>query len=305
MDNLLLPDRPAHMGLGWETRRSPVPRQDWVVVALSEPSTLDTLVLDTCHFKGNFPTGVRVEGLYWPGAPAHRLTHGAPWQTVLPDTPMGADREHHCPVPNPGPWTHLRMVTLSDGGVARLRALGRPTSATPADDDPLLSALNAASTDAATAALGRCCGAQRWAVAMAAARPFTSRAHLFGVADTAWWRLADGDWLEAFTHHPRIGADIDALRAKFRATASLSEGEQAGIQGAGDAVLHELAAGNISYEARFGHIFIVCASGLTAAEMLSRLQARMGNDPAPELRIAAGEQARITRLRLERLELSP
>ena len=305
MDNLLLPQRPAHMGQGWETKRSPVPRQDWVIVALSEPGVLDTLVLDTAHFKGNFPTGARVEGLYWPGAPAHLLTHGAPWQPVLPDTPLGADREHACPVPNPGPWTHLRLTTLSDGGIARLRALGRPSDRTPAHGDPLLEGLNAASPQAATAAFRRCCGASRWARAMVAGRPFTSRAHLLGEAERVWWRLAGADWREAFMHHPRIGADIDALRARFSATASLSEHEQAGVVGADDTVLRDLAAGNEAYEDRFFHIFIVCATGLTAAQMLDRLRARMPNPPADELRIAAGEQAKITALRLQNLEITP
>ena len=77
------------------------------------------------------------------------------------------------------------------------------------------------------------------------------------------------------------------------------------MQGASEATLQALARGNAEYEARFRHIFIVCASGLSAADMLARLQARMGNSPADELRIAAGEQARITRLRLEKLEQAP
>jgi len=305
MDNLLLPQRPAHMGQGWETKRSPVPRQDWVIVALSEPGELDALVLDTAHFKGNFPSGARVDGLYWPGAPAHLLTHGAPWEPVLPDTPLGPDREHTCPVPHTGPWTHLRLTTLTDGGIARLRALGRPTTRTPGHGDPLLAGLNAASPQTAGAALTRCCGAARWVRAMVAARPFTSRAHLMGEAERVWWRLADADWREAFTHHPRIGADVESLRARFGATASISAAEQAGVAEASEAVLRDLAAGNQAYEEHFGHIFIVCASGLTASQMLGRLRARMPNPPADELRIAAGEQAKITRLRLQNLEFSP
>ncbi len=301
MDNLILPNRPAHMGQGWETRRSPVPRLDWVTLALSEPGLIDEIVLDTCHFKGNYPTGARVEGLYWPGAPAHLLSQGAPWEPVLHDTPLGPDQEQACMVPHPGPWTHLKLTILSDGGVARLRAYGRPTSRAPADDDALLQQLNGLSEAAATEAFTRCCGARRWVRAMVAARPFLSRAMLFGEAERLWWRLGDGDWREAFTHHPRIGADVASLRARFAPTADWSSGEQAGVQGADDATLRALAQGNQEYEARYGHIFIVCASGLSAADMLGRLRRRLNNEAAVELRIAAGEQARITRLRLEKL----
>ncbi|MEN9785794.1 MAG: putative Allantoicase [Pseudomonadota bacterium] len=301
MDNLIAPGRPAHMGLGWETKRSPTPRQDWVILALGTPGEIDAILLDTCHFKGNHPTGARVEGLYWPGAPAHMLTHDAPWQPVLPDTPLGPDREHLCDVPHRGPWTHLRLTTLSDGGVARLRAFGRPSTSAPGAEDPLLRLLNGLSPEAASEALSRCCGARRWVRQMVAARPFASRAHLFGEADRLWWRLGDGDWREAFTHHPRIGADVAALRQKFAATADWSSGEQAGVAGAGQDTVQALADGNVAYEAHFGYIFIVCATGLSATEMLGRLQARMGNEPAFELRIAAGEQARITKLRLEKL----
>jgi allantoicase len=301
MDNLIAPGRPAHMGLGWETKRSPTPRQDWVVLALGQAGVIEEILLDTCHFKGNYPTGARVEGLYWPNAPAYMLTHDADWQPVLPDVPLGPDREHRYVVPHPGPWTHLRLTTLSDGGVARLRAFGHPTERAPESTDPLLTLLNGMSPEAATAALLRCCGAQRWAEQMVAARPFTSRTHLFGEAERIWWRLGDGDWLTAFTHHPRIGADVEALRQKFGTTADWAAGEQAGMATADEATIQALAAGNRAYEERYGYLLIVCASGLTAAQMLARLNARMDNEPAFELRIAAGEQARITRIRLEKL----
>ena len=142
---------------------------------------------------------------------------------------------------------------------------------------------------------------------MAAERPFSSRAHLYGEAERQWWRLGDGDWKEAFTHHPRIGADLALLRAKYAPTADWASGEQAGIAGASDDVLQALVAGNIAYEVSFGHIFLVCASGRTASEMLTMLRERMENATAPgghaaELRVAAGEQVKITRLRLEKLQ---
>jgi 2-oxo-4-hydroxy-4-carboxy-5-ureidoimidazoline decarboxylase len=161
--------------------------------------------------------------------------------------------------------------------------------------------LDAAGDDDALALLRRCCGAERWARAMAARRPFGDDAALLAAADEVWAAMDRADVLEAFTHHPRIGADMDALRAKFRATADWSAAEQAGAAGASDEVLRALGDGNLRYEAKFGHIFIVCATGKTAAEMLALLEARMPNDPEVELRVAAGEQAKITKIRLEKL----
>ena len=166
-----------------------------------------------------------------------------------------------------------------------------------------LSDLNALPESAAADELGRCCGATRWVARMVAGRPYADATDLQDVARSVWRELSSEDWLEAFTHHPRIG-DVDGLRKKFASTAKWAAGEQSGAGDAAEAVLTALATGNRDYEARFGHIFIVCATGKTAAEMLALLRARIGNAPDTELRIAAGEQEKITTLRLEKL-LSP
>jgi 2-oxo-4-hydroxy-4-carboxy-5-ureidoimidazoline decarboxylase len=142
--------------------------------------------------------------------------------------------------------------------------------------------------------LGRCCGSRRWAERMQARQPFADFADLLKQADEVWWSLEPADWLEAFTHHPRIG-DKEALRQKWAAQ------EQAGAARASEAVLDALAAGNAAYEKKYGHIFIVCATGKTAPEMLELLRARMNARPEDELRAAAGEQAKITRIRLEKI----
>jgi 2-oxo-4-hydroxy-4-carboxy-5-ureidoimidazoline decarboxylase len=160
--------------------------------------------------------------------------------------------------------------------------------------------LNAMAPGDVRAALLRCCGSRRWADRMLARRPFASAADLFSAADKIWAGLDRADWLEAFAAHPRIG-DLDGLKKKFAATATWSAGEQAGVVGAEEEVLRELAEGNRQYEERFGHIFIVCATGKTAAEMLRLLRERLPNVPAKELAIAAAEQAKIMRLRLEKL----
>ena len=163
-----------------------------------------------------------------------------------------------------------------------------------------LSTLNALPLLEARAAFLRCCGSIRWVETMLSYRPFESVDQLYSLAEAEWDVLDRDDWLEAFAAHPRIG-DIATLRKKFASTATWSEGEQAGVQNADESVLQALAEGNREYEARFGHIFIVCATGKSATEMLGILRSRLTNDPDTELRVAAAEQAKITRLRLEKL----
>jgi 2-oxo-4-hydroxy-4-carboxy-5-ureidoimidazoline decarboxylase len=163
-----------------------------------------------------------------------------------------------------------------------------------------VASLNAMPSEDARAALLRCCGSRRWVEGIVARRPFASAAELFAAADEAWAGLGRDDWLEAFAAHPRIG-DLDSLRKKFAMTADWAAHEQSGVAGAGDDILRRLADGNRRYEERFGYIFIVCATGKSAAEMLDILLRRMKNAPAEELAIAAAEQAKITRLRLEKL----
>jgi 2-oxo-4-hydroxy-4-carboxy-5-ureidoimidazoline decarboxylase len=160
--------------------------------------------------------------------------------------------------------------------------------------------LNAMSSDTAHAAFLRCCGSSRWADAMTARRPFASAADVVRAATEIEANLKSADWLEAFAAHPRIG-DVDSLRTKFASTADLAGAEQSGVAGTGDDVIRALAEGNRQYEETFGHIFIVCATGKTAAEMLAILRQRLSNNRDAELRTAGGEQAKITRLRLEKL----
>ena len=163
-----------------------------------------------------------------------------------------------------------------------------------------LDQINAWTEDEASAQFKRCCGSTRWSVTMAKRRPFDNATALFESADEIWWNLSPADWLEAFAAHPRIG-DLAALRAKFASNAEWASREQAGALAASDDVLGQIAQGNRDYEARFGYIFIVCATGKSAAEMLQILQQRLPNDPETEIKLAAGEQMKITRIRLERI----
>ena len=132
---------------------------------------------------------------------------------------------------------------------------------------------------------------------MMARRPFGSHDSLVTAARDEWFALAESDWLEAFSRHPRIG-DRASLEARFPNTHDLSSKEQSGIGIAGADVLQALAKANTDYFDRFGFIFIVCATGKSAGEMLALLLSRLQNDRDSELKIAAEEQAKITELRL-------
>jgi OHCU decarboxylase len=152
--------------------------------------------------------------------------------------------------------------------------------------------INGLPEDAARTALARCCASPQWVNRMLAGRPYTSDPQLYTAAEREWWALDRRDWLEAFVAHPRIGQ---------RSTDAWASGEQSAVTGAGADLHQALREQNGAYERRFGHVYLVCATGRGAAELLADLTARLGNDPDTELRVAAGEQAKITRLRLEKL----
>jgi OHCU decarboxylase len=157
-----------------------------------------------------------------------------------------------------------------------------------------LTELNALPREAAERELVRCCGSTRWSAAVAARRPFKTEDELLQVADDVWWKLEGGDWLEAFAQHPRIGE---------RAT-GWAHDEQSGVHGGTQDALARLMALNHDYERKFGHVFLIFATGKGADEMLGQIERRLSNDPATELKIAAVEQSKITRLRLQKL-ISP
>jgi 2-oxo-4-hydroxy-4-carboxy-5-ureidoimidazoline decarboxylase len=158
--------------------------------------------------------------------------------------------------------------------------------------------LNGLDEAAATRAFLRCCGSRRWATRMAVLRPFDDARTMADGAERAFETLDRADWLEAFAAHPKIGADQAGGASRAGAW---SAQEQALVAEGADKTLQRLAEANRDYEARFGYIFIVCATGKTAAEMLALLERRLQHDPGAELGIAADEQRRITRLRLSKL----
>ena len=160
--------------------------------------------------------------------------------------------------------------------------------------------LNSLSADEAESELLKCCGSTNWARKVAGERPYATEVELITRADAVWWSLSPDDWLEAFQCHPKIG-ETKAAASTSLESQKWSEQEQAGIANTGYATTQVLAALNIEYERTFGYIYIVCATGKTSEEMLTSLRERLRNDPATEFRIAAGEQAKITQLRLQKL----
>ncbi len=163
-----------------------------------------------------------------------------------------------------------------------------------------LETINAWTVAQASESFRRCCGSSRWYQAMARLRPFESEGALYQAADRIWRELGPSDWLEAFASHPKIGAR-EAPRPEHAATADWSANEQAGAAPAQADVLQALEQANREYEARFGHIFIVCATGKSAEEMLAILERRLSHSPEDEIKLAAAEQAKITKIRLEKL----
>jgi 2-oxo-4-hydroxy-4-carboxy-5-ureidoimidazoline decarboxylase len=135
---------------------------------------------------------------------------------------------------------------------------------------------------------------------MLESRPFSGSKALFDDANRHWQNLTEADYLQAFDGHPKIG-NVDSLRAKYANTKELAAGEQTQVNTASDHVLQQLAQGNTDYESKFGFIFIVCATGKSAQEMLELLLKRIKNDRDAELLNAVEEQRKIFQLRLQKL----
>jgi allantoicase len=271
------------MADGWETRRRRGPGNEWAIVRLAAAGTIERLEIDTSHFKGNAPALCTVEGRHGDGA----------WRQLLA-SPLQAHTRHvfESELRRAGDVTHLRLSVFPCGGVARLRAWG----ALAPESVPSLARLNAMSASDATAALLRCCGSSRWATALSEARPFDDTAALLRAGERTWWSLGELDHLEAFAAHPKIGD-----KGSSSSSAQWSSAEQAGTARAADDTLTALADANRAYATKHGFIYIVCASGRSASEMLADLRTRLDRSRDDELRTAAEEQAKITRLRLAKL----
>ena len=163
-----------------------------------------------------------------------------------------------------------------------------------------IESLNSLTISEANEQFELCCGAKIWIQKMNQNRPFQDEDEVYEKAESIWFSLSSEDWLEAFTHHPKIG-DIDSLRKKFHNTKSISKNEQSGVNDAEKSTLNNLAKSNQLYEDKFGFIFIVCATGKSADEMLALIKMRLNKNADTEMQNAAKEQNKITQLRLEKL----
>ncbi|MDF5756772.1 2-oxo-4-hydroxy-4-carboxy-5-ureidoimidazoline decarboxylase [Spongiactinospora sp. TRM90649] len=165
------------------------------------------------------------------------------------------------------------------------------------EHDTALAAFNALSAARAREALLSCCAAARFAAAVEGRRPFADREDLVTSVEQSVLQLPWSCVIEALAAHPRIG---EAGPGKAR-EASWSRGEQSGVAEAGEATRDALVAGNHAYERRFGHVYLVCATGRSGEEMLALLHARLSNDERRERRVVRAELAKITGLRVIKL----
>jgi allantoicase len=271
--NLIFPGRSTGMHDGWETRRSRGEHRDWCVIQLAANGEIKRVEVDTLHFKGNFPETCELE-----------TENGV---EILRRTPLRAHARHVFEKELlPAAASRVRFVIRPDGGVSRLRIWGVPTEEGRAAHR--LRLVNAWTPGIALAKFLQCCRSERWAREMTQARPFSSWNGVEEAASAIWKRSTREEILEAFAAHPKIGDHKGA-------------GEQSQLRSAPEATLQELARLNREYESRFGYIYIVCATGKSAGEMLALLRQRLTNDPAEEFAMAAEEQRLITQLRLRRL----
>jgi allantoicase len=305
--NLVMPGRSVNMGDGWETKRSRREGPDWVVVRLAAEGMIERVELDTNHFKGNFPESAALHGIR-AGANASiddLLAHesqAAGWTELLARTKLQAHTRHFYEkeLLAKGPYTHVRMRIWPDGGVSRLRLHGVVTRA--GREAQAIRTLDVAPRAEAERLLASFCGSSAWVKALADARPLLDLPDFEAAAEAAFAALKKDDWLEAFRAHPRIGATkAEALKADATDTSKAwSAGEQEKVADASKATLDALAETNRAYVEKFAHIYIVCATGKTAVEMLAIAKERLGSDVSTELARASEEQKKITRLRIEK-----
>jgi allantoicase len=298
--NLLMPYRAKNMGDGWETKRRRGPGHDWVILKLGVPGTIHRVEVDTAHFRGNYPDSCSLDVCNAGNTNVDAATvQTLPWKEVLPLAKLKANHRHmFSKILDAGAATHVRFQIYPDGGVSRLRLFGLPN--VPSNPMEGLERLNRLSNTPARKAFLDCCGSRKWAEQMSKNRPFITTTDLFAQADQIWSELAKDDWFDAFRHHPPIGGKRPAAKQSSKAS-QWSAKEQSTAQKAAPETLAQLTAENGAYFKKFGYVFLICASSRTSEEILEALRNRMPNDPATELRIAAEEQRKITRLRLEKL----
>jgi allantoicase len=254
-----------------------------VTVRLATEGVIHRIELDTNHFKGNYPDTASIEG----------SIDGHEWVEVVPRTKMQAHTRHFFvdEIARRGPFAQLRLNVFPDGGVSRMRVWGTAT-----ESGRRAAAVRFVNTLVhPERELRSCCASPEWVAAMVSARPFANWDEMVKTSDRIWSGLKPDQWMHAFDAHPRIGEKKESAR--------WSADEQSGTRSASSQTMEQLAKLNREYEQKFGHVFLICATGKTAEEISANLKSRMNNDATTELQIAAEEQRKITALRLEKLVL--
>ena len=291
-----MPNRGLNMGDGWETKRRRDHNNDWAVIKLGLPGTIRKVILDTAHFKGNYPDQFSLQAAHSADSDTNLS-----WQTILEKTPLRADYEHlfieQLLCSDDEEFTHVKVNIYPDGGISRLRIFGFPNWEA---DNMDLQQINNLDKEKAHHLFMQCCTSERWVEKMVAGRPYIDSNSLRQTADRHWNQMTEDDYLQAFEGHPKIG-DITSLKAKYANTKELASDEQAGVKQAYDQLMIDLAEDNRAYEEKYGFIFIVCATGKSAEEMLNLLRVRLKNTRHRELEIASEEQRKIFHLRLEKI----
>ena len=264
---------------GWETKRRRGPGNDWAAFRLGLPGLVHSLEVDTRHFKGNAPGWVSIAV----------SADGESWVEVVDRAEVKPDAVNPISLDRPARAGFVRLDIHPDGGVARLRVLGRPDP-NHAERRRLLY-LDALFDEEAHRFFHTACASATWVNGMISSRPFADGAAVLTAAAAVFDSLSNGDWLEAFAGHARIGERGDRQANR----------EQSGTADAEASLLSDLAEANQAYEAAHGFTYIVYASGKTAQEMLDIVRGRIGNTREDELGNAAAEQRMITETRLRRM----
>jgi allantoicase len=298
--NLLMPGRGKGMSDGWETRRRRGPGYDWIIVKLGLPGNIRRIEVDTGYFKGNFPESCSLEACSVALKENKDASlESADWKEVLPRILLQANRRHFFrKLQKVGAVSHVRFNIYPDGGVSRLRIFGEPVR--PGDQLKGVERINSLPSEAVRKTLLDCCGSITWADQMISQRPFAEDSDLFESAERIWAQLDPKEWLRAIRHHPPIGSKRGNSKQSGTAR-DWSAGEQSVAQTSSAETLAVLNAANQAYRATFGYVFLMCATGKSADEILQSLRQRLANDPETELRVAADEMRKIMRLRLEKL----
>lgn len=288
--NLIAPGDSHGMHDGWETRRRRGPGHDWVVIGLAAETEIERVEVDTTNFKGNHPDTCSLEVSVTRGTD----TDEARWSEAVSSQKLGPHGRFAFPVEPPMPATQVRLNIHPDGGVARLRVFGRVR------DEGWRTFgvrwLNALTASGFEDQVQACCASSAWARGLETARPFADFASALEASDAAWEKLSAEEMRAAFAAHPRIGD---------RSGSAWSRQEQATSATGDDETARALETGNRDYEARFGHVFLINASGKGSSEILAELRRRMTNEPGDELSEAAEQQRQIARIRLEKLSGPP